>query len=239
MTNDINNKTPGDVSKALQGLRNEVDGNITAQKKRRKIMIGIFGSLTVVMAVSMSSTASQAKAISIDDVTTLGRVRIQQSLPSGREALQDYLKQEAPYLVSQAYDDMLLGLPMVRAQVAGSLSAQLDEINTEFERTATSFMEEAIQQARINIEAAYPDAPNKPELIVRDAARYFEVRVSQMSNEIYPLYAGVMGRMTGWVDTVMTSDPSQLNASEQRHRELIETTLILVRRLNLGEVELR
>ena len=239
MSNDMNNTAPADVSQALQGLRNEVEGNITAQKKRRKIMIGVFGSLAVVMAVSMSSTASQAKAISIDDVTTMGRVQIQQNLPSGREALQDYLKQEAPYLVSQAYDDMLLGLPMIRGQMVEALSAQLDEVNAEFERTATAFMEEAIGQARIDIEAAYPDAPNKPELIARDAARYFEVRVEQMSNEVYPLYAGLMDQMTGWVDTVMTSDPSQLNESDRRHRELIETTLILVRRMNLGEVELR
>ena len=42
MSNDMNNNTPGDVSQALQGLRTEVEGNITTQKKRRKIMIGVF-----------------------------------------------------------------------------------------------------------------------------------------------------------------------------------------------------
>jgi len=239
MNDPTNNKAPGDVSRALQGLRSAVDGNIVAQRKRRKILVGVFGSLAIVMAFSLASTANQAKAISIDDVTLMGRVQVEQSLPGGREALQEYLRKEAPYLVSQAMDDMVLGLPMVRQQMVASLSAQLDAVNAEFERTATAFMEEAILQARIDIEAAYPDAPNKPELIARDAAKYFETRIEQMSSEVYPLYSDLMAQMTGWVDAVMSVDPSTLSESELRHRELIETTLVLVRRMNLGEVELR
>jgi hypothetical protein len=216
--------------RAIQDLNREIHNQIDANRHRRRMIIGVGAVLTAIMAVTMTNTTKQAKAFGVEDLAIMGRVQLQERLPGGRETLQAYLADEAPYLVAQGFQGALQMLPEIREGLTDGVNEHIESVNAQFEGRAIVLLREALLKSRENIDLAYPDAPNRHELIAHDAAEYFEIQFAQAAEQILPLYAAVMGHLTTFVETVGQADPDDLNERQRLQRDLIETLILLAGR---------
>lgn len=216
--------------RALQDLNREIQDHVASARSRRRMIIGVGGALALVMFFTMTNTTKQARAFGVEDLAIIGRVQLQDHLPNGRETLQSYLAEEAPYLVAQGFQGGLKMLPELRQGMTDGVTGHIDSINAQFEGRAIVLMREALVKSRESIDLAYPDAPNKHELIARDAAAYFEIQFAEAAEEILPLYAAVMGHLTSYVETLGAADPADLDERQRLQRELIETLILLAGR---------
>ena len=130
------------------------------QTKRKAIFsFGIvLGILSVIGMVTLTSTAFKLDAQAI---TNISRLQIEKHLPDGRVSLSNYLKSEAPRLVSQTLRSLIEMLLHLRGMLTQDFDEQMIRITADGEKELMKQMEASIESTKSRLDVQHPDLSEK------------------------------------------------------------------------------
>ncbi len=216
----------------IQSLTARIEAQAAShQRKSRGVMIG--GGLLVVLSLfSLSWTTEQIRSVDAEALLFQGRMQLEQGLPEGRAALEATLKEDASKLISDGFDALFDALPDMRRWAAAEALGSLDGSNEAFEYASIEYMQQAITDSRLRVEAAFPNEENKHERLIQAVVDAFTVRVSEGIDELYPFYEERMVLLNDYLSHLLEGERADLSQGERRRRDLIVTLLQLVNRAN-------
>jgi len=224
--------TTGDIEARIESLIERVARRAETVRRKRQAVLGIGTTLVVVLMFSLSGVTRLASQLDAAAIAQIGRHEVQKKLPSGRAAVQSYLVQEAPRIVQNAMLSMIDMIPELRRMVVSDVMNRLDVIHKAFEDRLVVQTTDAIFESKKAIDKAFPNLSDREKLerLVARVSQDFRESFAHAVHELYPSYAHEMSRITAYLDTLTHTDPDKLTDEQRKHKELIETMLVLVKR---------
>jgi len=221
-----------DVEERIDALTERIAERAEHVRRKRQVVIGIGTALVVLMMFSLSGVTRMAKQLDAAAIAQIGRHEVQKKLPSGRQAVQSYLVQEAPRIVQNALLSMIDLIPELRRMVVADIMNRLDTVHSVFEEKLLVQTTSAIHESKTAIDKAWPNLSDREKLekLVEQVSKDFRESFTQAIEELYPSYSHEMSRITAYLDTLHDTDPAKLTPDQVKHKRIIETMLLLVRR---------
>lgn len=214
----------------IEVLRHDVALRTRKTEDRNSIHLAIGGLVMVLIVVSFTFLTNMAFRLDAEALTQIGRHKVEQNLPQGREALSKYLEERAPSVTSQLLWALVGALPELRPVVLRELDGELQRLAGNFEKDVTQVAEAAVKSAKEDLDAKYPglDDTEKMDRLITAVTRKFNENVATLYAGLYPQYSREMQRVDGYLKRLRDKDPTQLTDRERTEREMIETILRLI-----------
>ncbi len=220
------------VAFRLEKLAGEVEGQVAALNRRRKLHITVGSVLVAVCIVGLSNLTWKVFQLDAEALAQIGRHRVEAKLPESREAMQDYLKSLAPEVTSNLLAAVIGSIPQFRPLVLNELEDRLSAFSAQFESQLSELAESSVLAARADLNQVHPDATESKqvEVVVSAVAHRFTENIRTLLDALYPEYARELRQVEQYLVHLRDTDPTLLTPKERTEKEVITTFLRLIAR---------
>ncbi len=224
------------VAAKIQNLEKLVEGLDRQNNARRKNYVVYGIALVAVCIVCFSILTRTIFQFDAQAVAELGRQEVEKQLPSGFAGLKDYLKSQAPRIVSEMLRSAIQLIPQLRVVLIQDLEERTQTFREDFEKKLVESIQEAIRNSKANIDKVGKDKSDveKLEMLVAHVSEEFQNLSLAALQELRPHYASEMNRVQSFLVDLHHKDDHELSGRERAQKELIRTLLVLMIREEKG-----
>lgn len=213
----------------IQQLQDMIAQQTKAQSRRRKFVI-IGGTLVFLLSFgSLTSLTADASKLDAPTVMQIVRQRLEEQLPERREELRSYLEAEAPNIIATGLETLVSAVPEIRGRAVSHMEKQLEPLNEELERKLIDQWQKSVDDTRIQLNLAYPNASEEEQLqrLTDTIAERFKKNAEATLDVMYPQYTAEMSRIHAYLIDLQGKGADDLTETEKLHKEIIVTLLRL------------
>lgn len=220
----------GSVAMKIQNLEWLVQGLDLQNNARRRNYLKYGLALVATCIVCFAILTNTLFQFDAQAVAELGRQQVEKQLPSGVAGLKDYLKSQAPRIVSEMLRSAMQLVPQLRVVLLQDLEERTRPIREDFEKKLVEALQDTIRSSKASIDKVGKGKSDveKLEMLVAHISEDFQNLTLAALQELRPHYASEMNRVQSFLVDLHHKDGSELSRREKLQKELIRTLLVLM-----------